>query len=147
MTSSNRPTPTRTRFVVIVRDRSGEEIATADTDLIGVTDVGVDGKVLVGLDGVRTDGELAVLDLASGDVMFACTGVTDGPMLKGVRRFAWTVPEDMDLIGPLALRLIGVARTRLIPAVHAAPAVVVPDDLAELDLDRQPERELVGAGR
>ena len=29
-----------------------------------------------------------MLDLASGDVMFACTGVTDGPMLKGVRRFA-----------------------------------------------------------
>jgi fructose-1,6-bisphosphatase II / sedoheptulose-1,7-bisphosphatase len=29
-----------------------------------------------------------LLDLASGDVMFACTGVTDGPMLKGVRRFA-----------------------------------------------------------
>jgi len=27
-------------------------------------------------------------DLAAGDVMFACTGVTDGPMLKGVRRFA-----------------------------------------------------------
>jgi hypothetical protein len=48
---------------------------------------------------------------------------------------------------PLALRLIGVARTRLIPAVHAAPAVVVPDDLAELDVDLQPERELVGAGR
>jgi fructose-1,6-bisphosphatase II / sedoheptulose-1,7-bisphosphatase len=29
-----------------------------------------------------------MLDLAAGDVMFACTGVTDGPMLKGVRRFA-----------------------------------------------------------
>lgn len=27
-------------------------------------------------------------DLASGDVMFAATGVTDGAMLKGVRRFA-----------------------------------------------------------
>jgi len=27
-----------------------------------------------------------LLDLASGDVMFAATGVTDGPMLKGVRR-------------------------------------------------------------
>ncbi len=30
----------------------------------------------------------SMLDLAAGDVMFACTGVTDGPMLKGVRRFA-----------------------------------------------------------
>jgi fructose-1,6-bisphosphatase II / sedoheptulose-1,7-bisphosphatase len=29
-----------------------------------------------------------LLDLAAGDVMFACTGVTDGAMLKGVRRFA-----------------------------------------------------------
>lgn len=28
------------------------------------------------------------LDLAKGDVMFAATGVTDGAMLKGVRRFA-----------------------------------------------------------
>jgi len=28
-----------------------------------------------------------VLDLASGDVMFAATGVTDGTMLRGVRRF------------------------------------------------------------
>jgi fructose-1,6-bisphosphatase II / sedoheptulose-1,7-bisphosphatase len=27
-------------------------------------------------------------DLASGDVMFAATGVTDGTMLRGVRRFA-----------------------------------------------------------
>ena len=27
-------------------------------------------------------------ELASGDVMFACTGVTDGAMLKGVRRFS-----------------------------------------------------------
>ncbi len=30
----------------------------------------------------------AMLDLAKGDVMFAATGVTDGTMLKGVRRFA-----------------------------------------------------------
>jgi fructose-1,6-bisphosphatase II / sedoheptulose-1,7-bisphosphatase len=29
-----------------------------------------------------------LLDLAKGDVMFAATGVTDGPMLKGVRRHA-----------------------------------------------------------
>lgn len=29
-----------------------------------------------------------LLDLASGDVMFAATGVTDGAMLRGVRRFA-----------------------------------------------------------
>ena len=30
----------------------------------------------------------AMLDLASGDVMFAATGVTNGAMLRGVRRFA-----------------------------------------------------------
>ena len=29
-----------------------------------------------------------MLDLAKGNVMFAATGVTTGPMLKGVRRFA-----------------------------------------------------------
>jgi fructose-1,6-bisphosphatase II / sedoheptulose-1,7-bisphosphatase len=28
-----------------------------------------------------------LMDLAKGDVMFAATGVTTGPMLKGVRRF------------------------------------------------------------
>jgi fructose-1,6-bisphosphatase II / sedoheptulose-1,7-bisphosphatase len=28
------------------------------------------------------------LDLAHGDVMFAATGVTNGTMLRGVRRFA-----------------------------------------------------------
>jgi fructose-1,6-bisphosphatase II / sedoheptulose-1,7-bisphosphatase len=28
-----------------------------------------------------------MLDLAKGDVMFAATGVTDGTMLRGVRRF------------------------------------------------------------
>ena len=27
-------------------------------------------------------------ELAAGDVMFACTGVTDGAMLRGVRRFS-----------------------------------------------------------
>ena len=27
-------------------------------------------------------------DMAKGDVMFAATGVTTGPMLRGVRRFA-----------------------------------------------------------
>ena len=34
------------------------------------------------------DRKYNILDMASGDVMFAATGVTDGPMLKGVRRFA-----------------------------------------------------------
>jgi fructose-1,6-bisphosphatase II / sedoheptulose-1,7-bisphosphatase len=29
-----------------------------------------------------------LLDLAKGNVMFAATGVTSGPMLKGVRRFS-----------------------------------------------------------
>ena len=29
-----------------------------------------------------------LLDLANGDVMFAATGVTNGTMLRGVRRFA-----------------------------------------------------------
>jgi len=31
-----------------------------------------------------------IMDLASGDVMFAATGVTDGAMLRGVRRYAHT---------------------------------------------------------
>jgi fructose-1,6-bisphosphatase II / sedoheptulose-1,7-bisphosphatase len=33
------------------------------------------------------DRKYAMLDLAQGDVMFAATGVTDGTMLRGVRRF------------------------------------------------------------
>jgi fructose-1,6-bisphosphatase II / sedoheptulose-1,7-bisphosphatase len=33
------------------------------------------------------DRKYGMLDLAKGDVMFAATGVTDGTMLKGVRRF------------------------------------------------------------
>ncbi len=33
------------------------------------------------------DRKYSMLDLAQGDVMFAATGVTDGTMLKGVRRF------------------------------------------------------------
>jgi len=33
------------------------------------------------------DRKYGLLDLARGDVMFAATGVTDGAMLKGVRRF------------------------------------------------------------
>ena len=33
------------------------------------------------------DRKYKLLDLASGDVMFAATGVTNGTMLKGVRRF------------------------------------------------------------
>lgn len=35
-------------------------------------------------------------DLAKGDVMFAATGVTDGPMLKGIRRGAtWATTQSM----------------------------------------------------
>jgi fructose-1,6-bisphosphatase II / sedoheptulose-1,7-bisphosphatase len=33
------------------------------------------------------DRKYGILDLAKGDVMFAATGVTDGSMLKGIRRF------------------------------------------------------------
>jgi len=33
------------------------------------------------------DRKYGILDLANGDVMFAATGVTDGTMLRGVRRF------------------------------------------------------------
>ena len=34
------------------------------------------------------DRKYKLLDLAAGDVMFAATGVTNGSMLRGVRRFA-----------------------------------------------------------
>lgn len=38
--------------------------------------------------GIRDlDRKYGLLDMASGDVMFAATGVTGGPMLQGVRRF------------------------------------------------------------
>ena len=35
-------------------------------------------------------------DLAKGDVMFAATGVTDGSMLRGVRRFADGADHPLD---------------------------------------------------
>jgi fructose-1,6-bisphosphatase II / sedoheptulose-1,7-bisphosphatase len=31
--------------------------------------------------------QYSITDMAKGDVMFAATGVTSGPMLRGVRRF------------------------------------------------------------
>ncbi|TDQ83176.1 fructose-1,6-bisphosphatase II / sedoheptulose-1,7-bisphosphatase [Dongia mobilis] len=38
----------------------------------------------------------SLTDLANGDVMFAATGVTDGPMLKGVRRGStWATTQSM----------------------------------------------------
>jgi fructose-1,6-bisphosphatase II / sedoheptulose-1,7-bisphosphatase len=38
----------------------------------------------------------SLTDLAKGDVMFAATGVTDGPMLKGVRRGStWATTQSM----------------------------------------------------
>jgi fructose-1,6-bisphosphatase II / sedoheptulose-1,7-bisphosphatase len=37
---------------------------------------------------VDLDKKYAMIEMAKGDVMFAATGVTQGPMLKGVRRFS-----------------------------------------------------------
>src|ERR1041384_7695059 len=37
---------------------------------------------------VALDRKYGLLDLAKGDVMFAATGLTNGPMLRGVRRFS-----------------------------------------------------------
>ena len=51
--------------------RNDDERARADR--CGITDL---------------DRKYSTLDLASGDVMFAATGVTDGAMLRGVRRYA-----------------------------------------------------------
>ncbi len=53
---------------ISVLDSGGDEITTVDTDLIGVTDVGVDGKVVVGLLGTSVADGLAVLDLESGEL-------------------------------------------------------------------------------
>jgi len=48
---------------VTVHDRSGDEIASAETDLIGVIDVGLPGTVVLGLDGSPAEDGLGLLDL------------------------------------------------------------------------------------
>jgi hypothetical protein len=57
--------PSRT---VHVLDRDGEELTSVETDLLGVTDVGLDGKVVLGLAGGKASDGLAVLDLGSGEL-------------------------------------------------------------------------------
>lgn len=53
---------------ISVVDRDGEEVATADTELVGVTDVGIDGAVVLGLGGDPAADGLAVLSLADGTI-------------------------------------------------------------------------------
>lgn len=57
----------KTRAITVL-DRSGDEISTAKTQLLGVTDVGVDGRVVVGLQGDPATDGLAALDLESGEL-------------------------------------------------------------------------------
>lgn len=53
---------------VSVLDRDGDEVATATTELLGVTDVGLDGKVLLGIDGDPAADGLGVLSLDDGSI-------------------------------------------------------------------------------
>lgn len=53
---------------VTVHDADGEELLSADTDLVGVDDVGLEGAVLLGLDGEPATDGLGVLDLDGGGV-------------------------------------------------------------------------------
>lgn len=48
---------------VTVHDRSGDEIASAETDLVGVADVGLAGAVVLGLEGSPAEDGLGLLDL------------------------------------------------------------------------------------
>ena len=53
---------------VSVLDRDGDEVATATTDLLGVTDIGLAGKVLLGIDGDPAADGLGVLSLEDGSI-------------------------------------------------------------------------------
>ena len=53
---------------VSVLDRDGDEVSTATTDLLGVTDIGLDGKVLLGIDGDPAEDGLGVLSLEDGSI-------------------------------------------------------------------------------
>ncbi len=53
---------------VSVLDRDGDEVADATTDLLGVTDIGLDGKVLLGIDGDPAADGLGVLSLEDGSI-------------------------------------------------------------------------------
>ena len=62
------------------------------------------------------DRKYKLLDLASGDVMFAATGVTNGTMLRGVRRFA---RRRLDAFGRHALEIRHRPLRRGAPRLHA----------------------------
>jgi len=69
--------------VAILNDGAGHSVPT------GV----VIRNALLAVEAFDQDGQR--LDLASGDVMFAATGVTDGAMLKGVRRWHDVAPAPV----------------------------------------------------
>ncbi len=58
----------RTDGSIAVVDREGEELATATTDLVGVTDIGLTGKVLLGLGGDPASDGVGVLTLEDGSI-------------------------------------------------------------------------------
>lgn len=58
----------RTDGSITVVDRDGEELAEATTDLVGVTDIGLTGKVLLGLGGDPAATGIGVLSLDDGSI-------------------------------------------------------------------------------
>jgi hypothetical protein len=58
----------RSDGTLTIHDRDGQEVATAETDLLGVTDVGLDGAVLLGLGGDPATDGLGVLTLDDGSI-------------------------------------------------------------------------------
>lgn len=62
----NRVVLQRSDGTVTIHDGDGQEVATARTDLVGVTDVGLEGAVLLGLGGDPATDGLGVLALEDG---------------------------------------------------------------------------------
>lgn len=67
-TSWDRVVLQRADGTVTVHDRDGEVVASAETDLLGVTDIGIPGSVLLGLDGTPSADGLGVLSLDDGSI-------------------------------------------------------------------------------
>jgi hypothetical protein len=111
---------------ISVFDRDGTLITTAGTDLVGLTDIGLDGVVLVGEAGnTATDG-VGLLDLATGDVTPLRLHTTLQPGAAGV-----PFRVGYDAVSK-ALELLDAQRgdvVNLLRFAHADGPVVLPESV------------------
>ncbi|MFM2072706.1 MAG: hypothetical protein RLZZ623_2970, partial [Actinomycetota bacterium] len=119
-------TQNATNHGISVFDRDGTLITTAGTDLVGLTDIGVDGVVLVGEGGDTAADGVGLLDLATGDVTALRLHSTLQPGAAGV---PFRVGYDAD---SKALELLDAQRgevVNLLRFAHADGPVVLPESV------------------